>query len=690
MEMSMVKGRDAGDPGSKDGIKRRIEELREKVRYHDKKYYIDNDPEISDSEYDHLFRQLKELEERYPEFKTQNSPTQRVGSGEIDEFETVEHEVTMLSLDKASNVEELQDFYNTVQDTLNENEIMLIMEPKIDGVGVALTYDDGMLKRGATRGDGSQGEDITENVRTIHEIPLVLNEDSILRDIEVRGEVYMPLDGFKNMNETREEKGKEPFANPRNATAGTLRLKHPREVSNRPLSFFAYSLGSHSHGEFSTHWQMLEELGIAGLPINDHVREIESMDHALELVETWEDKRHALNYDIDGLVFKVNDISFQEKLGSTTHHPRWAIAYKFPPKRKTTKVKDIEVMVGRTGVLTPVARLEPIHLSGTEVSRASLHNEEEVARRDVRIGDVVLVEKAGEIIPQVIKVMKEERDGSEQEFVMPRHCPACGSEAKQVGDEVARRCLNASCPAQVTRRLEHWGSRDALDIDGLGPKLLQKLVEREIVISIPDLYTLELDDLVHLERMGEKSSNNLLQEIEKSKTAGLKRVLIGLGIRYVGNYLSDVLANHYVSIEALVNTSKGELEEIDDVGEEIAESITMFISNSNNLDMIHRLQELGINMRANELHRDLSQYLEGNTFVFTGKLDNFTREEAAREVEQHGARVTSSISGNTDCLVVGQDPGSKFDNAKEEDIMIMDEATFIKMLEEETFPPVSA
>ncbi|MBD3254724.1 MAG: NAD-dependent DNA ligase LigA [Candidatus Lokiarchaeota archaeon] len=665
-------------PKDKNKAEKRINKLRDEIRYHNKKYYIEDNPVISDYEYDQLFEELKALEKKFPDLVTEDSPTQRIGSEEIDEFETVEHKVEMLSLDKTFDSNGLYDFDRKVREKLKKQEVVYVVEPKIDGLGIALLYENKRLKRGATRGDGARGEDVTPNVKTIKSIPLKLSDKSDLKNIEVRGEIYIPKDAFKEMNQNRIDNSKEQFANPRNAASGTIRNKDPKRVAKRPLDAFLYSLSYYEESEFQTHWKTLKELKKAGLRINDNLKKFKGIEKVVEHVNKWEEEKDELNYEVDGIVIKVNDLEAQKKLGSTTHHPRWAIAYKYPPMRKTTKVKDIEVMVGRTGKLTPVAILDPIHLSGTEVSRASLHNEDELQRKDIRIGDTVLVEKAGEIIPQVIKSIKEKRDGSEKKFEFPHTCPVCGSVAKRFGDEVARRCVNAQCPAQVKQRIEHWGSREAMEIDGLGPKLLDKLVDQGLAENIADIYELKKSDLTSIERMGKKSSENLLKSIENSKNRDLSKVLFGLGITYIGEHIARVLTENYHSIDDLIDASEQELENIDEIGPKIAQSIVAFFNEEKNLDLIKRLKKHGINMEKEMESR--ANFLDGKKFVFTGALEKYTRAEASEQVRKYGGRITSSVSGETDYLVVGKNPGSKLEEAKNQDVKIIDEERFLSLL----------
>ncbi len=670
-------------PENKEEAENRAETLRKEIRYHDRKYYIENDPEISDHEYDMLVKELEAIEQRFPDLITEDSPTQRVMTSEIDEFETVDHLSPMLSLDNTYNHGELKDFDRRVREGLGkENEdIEYIIEPKIDGLGVALYYENKTFERGSTRGDGTRGEDITPNLKTIHTIPLKLTDDTLLETAEFRGEVYMPRDEFEQMNERRLDEGKDPFANPRNAAAGTVRNKDPKVVAKRPLDIFVYTLSYNEEGEFETHWECLKEIEKAGLKVNRNIAKKKGIDEVIEYIDQWKEKKEDLNYEIDGMVVKVNKLDHHDTLGATSKHPRWAIAYKYPAMRKTSTIKDIEVQVGRTGKLTPIAILEPVQLSGTVVERASLHNEDELERKNVNVGDKVLVEKAGEIIPQIVKVTEKKSEGV---FELPEECPVCGSKAKRIGDEVARRCVNAQCPAQIKQRLEHWGIRNAMDIEGLGPKVLNKLVEKNVVKTIPDLYEIGKIQLTSIERMAQKSARNLLKEIKESKERSLDRVIYGLGIKYVGDHVANVLTEHYDSMQEIMEADQEELQEIDEIGPKIAESIVSFFEDEQNQRMIERLRKNGITMEVER--KEVDKFLEDRKFVLTGALDKFTRDEAKEKIQEHGGRVTSSVSGVTDYLVVGEDPGSKLDQAREEGTTILDEDDFIEMLEKKELP----
>lgn len=670
---------DIDDTKDIEKARKRIEKLREEIRHHNYKYYVEDNPEISDYEYDELFEELKTLEEEFPELITEDSPTQRIGSEKIDAFETVEHKAKMLSLDKSHSEQSLRDFDKKIRRALQKSQIEYVIEPKIDGLGIALYYEGKKLLRGATRGDGAKGEDITANLKTIMAIPLKISTETSLTTFEVRGEVYMPKNAFHELNNSRIDKGEEPFANPRNAASGMVRHKDPIEVAERPLDIFTYALSYTKDQKFKTHLETLKELQKAGFKVNEYEK-VNGISAVINKINDWEQKKERLNYEIDGIVIKVNDLRSHDILGSTTHHPRWAIAYKYPPNRKTTKIKNIKIMVGRTGKLTPVAILEPIHLAGTKVSRASLHNEDEIKKLDVRIGDVVLVEKAGKIIPQIIKVIKEQRQDDGKKFEMPHKCPVCDSAAKRFNGEVARKCMNAQCPAQIKQRIRHWGERNAMNIDGLGPKLLDKLVDNNMIKNFADLYKLNISDLQKIERMGKKSSENLLNEIEKSKQEGLTRVLYGLGIPYVGKHIARVLTENVQTIDKLMEISEKRLKQIDEIGPEIAQSVVSFFSEEKNRDLIKQLKKEGIQMKSKEYQ--LEQILDGINFVFTGALDKYTRNEASEEVRKFGGKVSSIVSGKTDIVVRGKNPGSKLEKAKENGVRILNEEQFIQLLED--------
>ncbi|MHC1636049.1 MAG: NAD-dependent DNA ligase LigA, partial [Candidatus Methanospirareceae archaeon] len=554
-----MKGGNREEGGDKEAIKKRIEELRNLIHYHDYRYYVLNDPEISDAEYDRLFKELVELEKKYPEFITPDSPTQRVGGAPLEEFGTVEHHIPMLSLDSVFGEEEVKEFDERVKRMLGEENVEYVAEPKIDGLAVELVYRNGVLSVGSTRGDGRSGEDVTQNLKTIKTIPLRIFTDIPL--LEVRGEVFMPVSKFKELNEELIRKGEKTFANPRNAAAGSVRQLDPQITASRPLDFFCYGIGRVEGVEFSTHWEILEFLGKVGFKVNPLVKLCKNIEDVKEYYEDIKGKRDSLDYEIDGVVVKVNSLRQQEKLGATSRSPRWAIAYKFPARQEITKVKDIIVQVGRTGALTPVAILEPVSISGVTVSRATLHNEEELRKKDVRIGDTVVVERAGDVIPEVVSVITSKRTGEEKEFKMPSKCPVCGADVLKEGPIV--RCVGAACSAQIKERIRHFASQRAMNIEGLGEKIIEQLVDKKLISDPADLYFLTKRDLLKLERMGDKLAQNILDAIERSKKTTLSRLIFALGIRHVGEHVAKLLAEHFKSLEALKNASYEELISID-------------------------------------------------------------------------------------------------------------------------------
>jgi len=666
------------NPDEKDRIAKRMRELAELINYHDFKYYVENSPEISDYEYDQLVAELKSLEKDHPELILPDSPTQRVSGMPVKEFPVVEHKVPMLSLDNSYSPEDLAEFDRRVRKWLSNEPVEYVVELKIDGLGVALLYEDGVLVRGATRGDGMRGEDVTSNIRTVRSIPLKLRENSKIKRSEVRGEVYLPISSFKKLNQEREKNGEPLFANPRNAAAGSIRQLDPSITASRKLDAFFYTLSYYEH-DFKTHWDCLDAMRESGLKVNTHIRKFDSIDKVIEYCKNWEKRREELDYEIDGMVVKVNSIDQQKRLGETSKNPRWAIAFKFAAKQRTTRIKDIIVQVGRTGALTPVADLEPVQIGGITVSRATLHNEDEIRRKDIRIGDTVLIERAGDVIPEVVKVISEKRTGEEKEFVMPRSCPVCGSKVVREEGEAVSRCIGSSCPAQLKQTIRHYATRRAMDIEGLGEALISQLVDTGLVKNIADLYTLDLKSLTELERMGEKSASNLLSEIEASKSRGLERLLFGLGIRHVGETVADDLAARFRNMDELMSASKEELMRVNGVGEIIADSIVDFISEPSNRQLIEKLKKLGVEMRATEKGQGP---LEGKTFVFTGTLKSYPRAEAARRVQELGGRVGSSITKKTDFVVLGENPGSKLAEAQKLGIRLLSEEEFKRLIGE--------
>lgn len=660
-------------------IQERAEKLREEIRRYDYYYYVLNQPLISDAEYDKLFRELLELEGRYPQLVTPDSPTQRVGAPPAEEFAPVEHAIPMLSLANCFDDEELEEWDDRVRRMLGGEPVEYVCEPKLDGLSVELVYVDGVFTVGSTRGDGRVGEDVTRNLRTIRQVPLRLFplNGKVPRLLEARGEVYMEKEAFRKLNEERERAGEPLFANPRNAAAGSLRQLDPNVTASRPLKIFFYAMGRAEGIEIRSQVELLTVFPKLGLPVNPLWKLCKTLDEVKAFYRELLAMRHELPYEADGMVVKVNDFAQREILGEVSRAPRWAIAYKFPAEEATTRVLDIVVQVGRTGALTPVAILEPVEVSGATVSRATLHNEDEIRRKDVRIGDWVIVRRAGEVIPEVVKSIPERRTGAEKEFKMPERCPACGGPVVRPPGEVAYRCENLSCPARIKESIRHFASRRAMDIEGLGEKLVDKLVETGLVRKLSDLYRLKKEDLVNLERMGEKSAQNLLDQIERSKNAGLARLIFALGIRYVGEHLAEVLAEHFPSLEALSRATYEELIGIPEIGPRIAQSLVDFFQNEENRKLIQELKELGVKTEAEKAKEGP---LSGKTFVFTGALSAFTREEARRLVESLGGRVASSVSRKVDYVVVGADPGEKLRKAQELGITILSEEEFRKLV----------
>jgi len=579
----------------------------------------------------------------------------------------------MLSLDNTYSFEELKEFHDRVKKKISNWKY--VVEPKIDGLGVALVYENGMFVRGATRGDGRVGEEVTLNLKTIRSIPLKI-DDERLANIEVRGEVFIPLDGFRQMNRQREEKGEQIFANPRNAAAGSVRQLDPRIPASRPLDIFIYTLSYIERLEFSTHWESLMTLKKAGFKVNPLAKLCKNLDEVINYCNQLEDKRDDLDYEIDGAVIKVNELEYQKALGETTKHPRWAIAYKFKARQATTKLKEIKVQVGRTGALTPVAILEPVEVGGVTISRATLHNEDEVKRKDVRAGDIVLVERSGDVIPQVVKPIVEKRTGNEKKFEMPKKCPVCGSEVVRPEDEAVARCQNLQCPAQLKRRIQHFASRNAMDIEHLGPETIDKLLDSGMVKGLEDLYHLEKNNILNLEGFEEKSAENLLEAIEKSKTRELSRLIFALGIRHVGQYAAQLLASNYGNIDSLGKASLEELEGIKGIGKETAVSVVQFFSDDSNKRQIKTLLDRGVSPIGKAMGP-----LSGMQFVFTGGLESLSRDEAQDLVMKAGGIVSNSVSKSTDFVVVGANPGSKFEKARKLGIKIIDEKEFKRLIE---------
>lgn len=663
-------------------IKKKIAELRDKIRYHDYKYYVQDQPEISDEEYDRLMFELKKLEEKYPELITPDSPTQRVAGQPVEGFPTVTHLVPMLSMDNTYSPEELKDFDDRIRRNLKVEKVEYVVELKVDGLSVSLIYENGLFVRGATRGDGIRGDEVTASLKTIKSIPLRLRlKENIPPVLEVRGEVYMTKDGFEQLNLIRQVEGEPLFANPRNAASGSMKLLDPREVAQRHLNIFVHGVGYYENLQFSTYFQILQYLNSAGLRTNPHIFKSDNLEKIIEYCHSWDTKREKLDYCIDGMVIKVNTLDYQKKLGQTSKSPRWMIAYKFKAKEAQTRLKDIIVQVGRTGILTPVAILEPVSLSGTVISRATLHNADEIERLDIRIGDIVSIEKGGEIIPKVKRVIKEQRTGLEKRFIMPHRCPICDSPTVRMTGEVAYRCDNIRCPAQLKMRIRHFAARQAMNIEGLGQALIDQLVDNKMLEDYADIYYLKQEEIEPLEHMGRKSAQNLIQAIEKSKSNELYRLIFGLGIRHVGIVAAEVLAKQYQSIDRLSQASVEELQAIHEIGPVMAESIYKFFRSAETMTVLKKLKTAGVKMETGTKMEKIEQKLAGKTFVLTGTLATYTRPEAEALIKKMGGRVSSSVSKNTDFVVVGQSPGSKYEKAKALGVKIIDESEFKKLLD---------
>jgi len=678
---------DTGHAESKENVLKRIEELRALIHEHNYRYYVLDAPTITDAEYDRLFQELKELERLYPELVTPDSPTQRVGGQVLSVFRSVPHSGPVLSLSNAFTEGEIREFDRRVKQLGGVERVDYVVEPKIDGLSVILRYETGILTLGLTRGDGLLGEDVTANVRTIKAIPLRLRKNTrpTPQYIEVRGEVFLPKEDFKRLNQEREEEGLPTFANPRNAAAGSLRQLDPAITASRPLRALFYEIRDVRGDDWDLPRYQVEcmaTLRDLGFPVAsfDHC---ESIDEVIELLPVWESKRHSLSYDIDGVVIKVNDLELGHSLGATGHSPRSQIAFKFPPEQVETKVKDIVVQVGRTGIVTPVAILEPVKVSGSTVSRATLHNEDFIREKDIRIGDTVLLQKAGEVIPEIVRVIEEKRTGSEIEFSMPDRCPACGEVLIKLPGEVAYRCTNMACPAQIRERLTHFASRDAMDIRGLGPALVESLLESGLVKDPGDLYFLKADDIANLPRMGRKSAENLIRSIEASKERSLDRLIFALGIRHVGKQTARLLAERFRTLDEFMNAKEDELTTIPEIGPETAKSITLVMNTESMKEVVDKLKKAGVKAALAEENPEFARggILGGKTFVITGTLKAMPRHQVEELIVSLGGRVSSSVSKGTYALIVGDSPGSKLDKARALGVRIITEDEFFEMIE---------
>jgi DNA ligase (NAD+) len=665
-------------------VRRRMEELSAEIRRHEHLYYVLDRPEISDAEYDRLERELRDLEAEHPELVTPDSPTQRVGERPSDDFPSVRHRVPMLSLDNTYSEEELREFERRIFRQVGERPLEYVTELKIDGLSMALHYEDGRLVRGVTRGDGVRGDDVTPNARAIRSIPLRLTGEDVPRELEVRGEVYLPRSRFEAINREREQRGEETFANPRNFAAGTMKTLDTKVVAGRGLDVYLYSIAHAAGLRLASQWESLERMRAWGLKTNPASRLCRGLDEVLAFCAEWQEKRDRLEYDIDGVVVKVNPRALQEELGFTSKFPRWAIAYKYPARQATTVVRDIMVGVGRTGKFTPVAILDPVAVAGSTVSRATLHNEEEVARKDVRVGDTVLIEKGGDVIPKVVQVIESKRPAGTEPWTPPLACPICQAPAVKPEGEVDRRCENASCPAQIEGRLKHFAGRAAMDIEGLGEALVHQLVEKGLVRDFAGLYRLKLEDLVELEHMAEKSATNLLGQIAASKERDLPRLLFALGIPGVGERAAQLLARHFRSLEALEEAGVEDIDAIYEIGPILAQSVHDWLRAEANHRLVSHLREAGVQTRlagAAEAPA-VAPVFAGQQVVLTGSLESMTRDQAKAEIESRGGRVTSSVSKKTAFVVAGKDPGSKRDKALELGVVVLDEEAFRRRLED--------
>lgn len=674
----------------RQSVGQEIEKLREKVRRHEELYYVLDNPEISDAEYDALLEKLQKLEQQHPDQITPDSPTQRVGGRPAEGFSEVVHRRPMLSLDNSYNIDELRAFDQRCQRLADGRSLEYVAELKIDGLSMALHYEDQVLRRGVTRGDGRIGEDVTQNARTIRSIPLKLRSagtasaiavlKSEISRLEVRGEVFIPRKVFERINAEREEQDEPRFANPRNAAAGTIRQLDPKIVASRKLEMFAYDLLAGERKAFPTHWEALNWLETAGFKVSPERKLCKSIEAVIEFAGKIEAQRDALDYEIDGLVVKVNSAALQDEFGTTNKAPRWAIAYKYAARQATTRVLSIVVQVGRTGALTPVANLEPVSLAGTTVSRATLHNPDEVKRLGIRIGDWVLIEKGGDVIPKVLKVIVEKRTGEEKAFRMPRKCPVCGGEISKPEGEVVSRCVAADCPAQLKGRLLHFASRRAMRIEGLGESLVDQFVKSGKVRDAGDLYSLALEDIASLERMAEKSASNLLAQIEASKQRDLASLIYALGLRHVGDRTATTLARQFGSLDALSKATVEELDDVPEIGLTVAESVRDWFDDSGNIELCKRLEAAGVRTKMEKTSEATDDTFAGKLFVLTGTLAAYTRDEARAAIEGRGGRVTSSVSKKTDYVVAGEEAGSKLDKATALGVTVIDEAAFKKML----------
>ncbi len=671
---------------------RRIGELHSLIRHHSHRYYQLDDPEITDAEYDRLMRELLALEERFPELVSPDSPTRRVGAAPLEKFLTFRHPTPMLSLANAFTDGDILDFQERIRRLLGgESALRFVVEPKLDGVAVNLVYENGVLAVGATRGDGAVGEDVTQNLKTIRSIPMMIASDSdgkgeetavtpLPERMEVRGEVFIDAESFRNLNRRRLAASEPAFANPRNAAAGSLRQLNPKETAKRPLDIFCYALGEIRGASVPSHWEALQSLSRWGFPINPHIRRADSIRDCIDYYHQMAESRHTLPYEIDGIVIKVDDLSLQSVLGSVSRSPRWAIACKFPATQETTVIEDIVVQVGRTGVLTPVAVMRPVRIAGVIVSRATLHNQDEIDRKDIRIGDTVMVQRAGDVIPEVVKVVASRRTGLEKPFAFPESCPECGSKVVRLAGEAAHRCIGMACPAKIRECIKHFASRGGMDIEGLGDRLVSRLVATGFIRDPADLYALKPEHLFSLERMADKSAGNLIKAIERSKNPPLDKFLFALGIRHVGERTAGILAQTFRTIDEIMAATTSDLVAIRDIGPEVTASIVKFFQELSNRSVIEKLKSAGVAIRQPEIPQAQPLPLSGKSFVLTGTLSGMTRNEARRIIASLGGSCSDSVTKSTDFVIAGESPGSKLRKAQDAGINILDENGFLELI----------
>jgi DNA ligase (NAD+) len=676
----------SGRERSAQEAKLRVEELTAQLNYHNHRYYVLDEPEISDGQYDELLRELRDLEARHPELIAPDSPTQRVGGPPVEALGVVEHRLPMLSLANAFSEEEFRAWYRRLVNQAEREDIAFVCEPKMDGLAIALVYENGAFVQGATRGDGQRGENVTANLRTIRSIPLSTTTRDVPDRFEVRGEVYMTKQGFERLNEERANQGLPLFASPRNSAAGSLRQQDPGVTASRPLDIFLYQLGWVEGGSApSSHWEALQWMGELGFRINPNIKRLNGVEEVIDYIKSWEDRRDSLPYEIDGLVVKVDDLNLQRSLGAVGREPRWAIAYKYPPMQATTKLLRIDVNVGRTGSLNPFAVLEPVVVAHATVKLATLHNEDDIRRKDIREGDTVIVQRAGEVIPQVVGPVLSLRTGNEKPFEMPERCPVCDTPVVRPEGEAMRYCPNRACPAQIFRLLFHFAGRGGMDIEGLGESLASQLLASGLVTDLADVYYLKKDDLLSLERMGEKSADNLLANIEASKQRPLGRLLFALGIRHVGDETANLLANHFGSMDALAHASQEDFESVPTIGPKIAISVYEYFQDEQNLALIEKFRQAGVRLTGERAAREGP--LQGLSFVVTGSLERWSRNEIESLIKRQGGSVGSSVTKKTDYLVAGENAGSKFTKAQELGTSILDEAAFADLLQEKGASP---